>query len=57
MVNPPTARESYLARFNAFMEEHRETFRGLEMSHCVVRTDENPWRALAHFLAERTRLK
>jgi uncharacterized protein (DUF58 family) len=57
MVNPQAARESYLARFNAFMEGHRETFRSLEMSHCVVRTDENPWRALAHFLAERKRLK
>ncbi len=57
MVTPATARESYLARFNAFMEAHREMFRGLEMSHCVVRTDENPWRALAHFLAERKRLR
>ena len=57
MVNPQAARESYLARFHAFMEGHRETFRSLEMSHCVVRTDENPWRALAHFLAERKRLK
>ena len=57
MVSPVAARQSYLARFNAFMEAHRQTFRGLEMSHCVVRTDENPWRALAHFLADRKRLK
>ena len=57
MVTPRAVRETYLARFNAFMEAHRETFRALEMSHCVVRTDENPWRALAHFLAERKRLK
>jgi hypothetical protein len=51
VVTPAAARESYLARFNAFMEAHREMFRSLEMTHCVVRTDENPWRALALFLA------
>ena len=57
VVAPADAREKYLARFNAFMEDYRELFRGLEMTHCVVRTDENPWRALAMFLAERKRLK
>ena len=57
MVTPAAAREGYLARFNAFMEAHRDLFRSLEMTHCVVRTDENPWRALALFLAERKRLK
>jgi uncharacterized protein (DUF58 family) len=57
MVTPAVARESYLARFNAFMDAYRDLFRTLEMSQCVVRTDENPWRALAHFLAERKRLK
>ena len=57
MVTPAVAREGYLARFNAFMEAHRQLFRSLEMTHCVVRTDENPWRALAMFLAERKRLK
>ncbi len=56
-VNPVAARENYLARFNAFMAAHRELFRSLEMPHCTVRTDENPWRALAMFLAERKRLK
>jgi uncharacterized protein (DUF58 family) len=55
-VTPVAARERYLARFNAFMAEHQELFRRLEMSHCVVRTDENPWRALALFLAERSKL-
>jgi hypothetical protein len=57
MVTPAAARASYLARFNAFMEAHLELFRSLEMTHCVVHTDENPWRALALFLAERKRLK
>ncbi|MEI6784147.1 MAG: hypothetical protein WCQ21_24910, partial [Verrucomicrobiota bacterium] len=57
MVTPATARAGYLARFNAFMQAHRELFRSLEMTHCVVRTDENPWRALALFLAERKRFK
>ncbi len=55
-VSPGVAREKYLARFGQFMEGHRELFRQLEMSHCVVRNDENPWRALAHFLALRKRL-
>lgn len=57
IVSPETAREKYLARFNAFMGAHRDLFRSLEMTHGVVRTDENPWRALAMFLAERKRLK
>src|SRR3989441_189397 len=46
-----------LEQFNAFMAGHQQLFRRLEMPHCVVRTDENPWRALAMFLAERKRLK
>ncbi len=57
IVAPDASRAKYLARFNAFMETHRELFRSLEMSHCVVRTDQNPWHALAMFLAERKRLK
>src|SRR5512133_3645823 len=46
VVAPAAAREKYLARFNAFMDSYRELFRSLEMPHCVVRTDENPWHAL-----------
>ena len=57
IVSPHAAREKYLGRFNAFMAAYQELFRSLEMSHCVVRTDENPWRALALFLSERKRLK
>ena len=56
-VSPSAAREKYLARFHAFMESHRQLFRSLEVPHCVVRTDEDPWHALAMFLAERRRLK
>jgi len=56
-VSSASVRTTYLARFNAFMEAYRELFRTLEMSHCLIRTDENPWRALAMFLAERKRLK
>src|SRR6266480_3889466 len=52
VVAPALAREKYLARFHAFMEVHHQLFRGLEMAHCLVRTDENPWHALAMFLAE-----
>lgn len=57
VVTPVAAREKYLARFNSFMEGHRELFRSLEMAHCLVRTEANPWHALAMFLAERKRLK
>ncbi len=56
-VTPALVRDNYLARFNAFMEAHRQMFRSLEMPHCLVRTDENPWRALALFLAERAKMK
>jgi len=57
IVTPAAARQRYLERFNQFMAAHRELFRSLEMPHCVVRTDENPWHALAMFLAERKRMK
>ena len=57
VVTPAAAREKYLARFNAFMAAHRQLFQGLEMAHCLVRTDENPWHALAMFLAERKKFK
>jgi len=56
-VNPQAAREKYLSRFNAFMTTYKELFRSLEMAHCLVRTDQNPWHALAMFLAERKRFK
>ncbi len=56
-VTPAAAREGYLARFKEFMAAHEEFFRSLEMPLCAVRTDENPWRALAMFLAERGRMK
>jgi uncharacterized protein (DUF58 family) len=56
-VSPVAVRERYLTRFKAFMEEHRQLFQRLEMPHCVVRTDESPWNALAMFLAQRQRLK
>jgi uncharacterized protein (DUF58 family) len=57
VVHPASARAKYLERFERFMEEHRELFRSLEMAHCVVRTDQSPWQALAMFLAERRRFK
>jgi uncharacterized protein (DUF58 family) len=56
-VNPALVRERYLARFQAFMAAYRDLFQTLEIPHCVVRTDENPWEALALLLAERKRLK
>ncbi|MEO7300805.1 MAG: DUF58 domain-containing protein [Verrucomicrobiota bacterium] len=56
-VSPANAREKYLERFGAFMEEHRKFFQSLEIPFCVIRNDENPWRALALFLSERKRMK
>ena len=57
VVTPATARQSYLTRFNQFMAGYRDLFRSLEMPYCVTRADEDPWRALAMFMAERQRLK
>jgi len=56
VIAPSQARKKYLERFNAFMAQHDELFRHLEMPHCIVRTDRNPANALAMFLAERRRL-
>jgi len=56
IITPAAVREKYLARFNDFMRPHHELFRSLEMPHCLVRTDQNPWHALALFLAERRKL-
>jgi uncharacterized protein (DUF58 family) len=56
-VSPESARSKYLQRFNAFMEKHRKLCKTLEIPLCLVRTDENPFQALAMFLSERRRLK
>jgi uncharacterized protein (DUF58 family) len=56
IITPAVARGKYLARFNEFMRPHHDLFRSLEIPHCLVRTDQNPWHALALFLAERRRL-
>lgn len=57
IVAPSSMRDKYLERFNAFMSAYREMFQALEMPHCVVRTDQSPWQALAMFLSERKKLK
>jgi hypothetical protein len=44
-----------LERFEAFMEEHREQFRALQMPYCLIETHKAPWEALVLFLAERKR--
>ncbi|MGI9466100.1 MAG: DUF58 domain-containing protein [Rubripirellula sp.] len=56
MIDPTGARTNYLKRFDAFMAEYRDLFHSLEMPHCVVRTDTEPWEALTLFLKERRRL-
>ncbi len=55
-VNPEAARDRYLQRFESFLRDYREMFQSLEMPHCVVRTDREPWQALSLFLHERQRL-
>ena len=52
-VNPETARQRYLKRFNAFMQAEKELFQGLEMDLSLLRTDGNPVDALRQFFARR----
>src|SRR5262249_9055086 len=52
-VNPAGLRERYQERFKAFMDGYRALFRDLEMPLHLLRTDENPWQALASFLGQR----
>ena len=56
MIAPRGVRERYLERFQTFMDAHRDVFQGLEIPHCVVRTDHDPYQALMMFLVERKRL-
>lgn len=56
MVSPQAARERYLERFREFMHRHSEQLRELEIQHCVVRTDEDPWHAIAKLLHDRRRM-
>ena len=55
VISPEAVRQKYQERFKAFMMLYEELFRSLEMPRCIVRTDENPWHALALFLTERKR--
>jgi uncharacterized protein (DUF58 family) len=55
-VDAARAREGYRERLDAFMEEHRRRFRQLEIVHGLVRTDEEPGRALARVIAGREAL-
>ena len=55
IVSPEAVREQYIERFQAFMSSYSSLFQSLEIPNCVVRTDANPWQALALFLAERKR--
>lgn len=47
------ARATYLERFGAFMSRQKSIFDAMELSHIVMRTDENPWNVLSSFLMER----
>lgn len=55
LIDPLTARASYLEAFRAFTQQQTDFFRSLEISHCVLRTDQSPWEALSLFLAQRNR--
>jgi uncharacterized protein (DUF58 family) len=52
-VDAALARGGYRRRFDAFMDDHRRLFRRLEMPHGLIRTDEDPGRALARVVAAR----
>ncbi|MDB6053210.1 MAG: hypothetical protein JWN25_733 [Verrucomicrobiales bacterium] len=56
-VLPGSARDKYLQRFNAFMEDYRQLFQRLEIPHCTVFNHQDPWPALALFLSERRKLQ
>ncbi len=56
-VTPERARRKYLDRFEAFMAPQRQLFRDLAIPHVVVRTDAEPYAAMAEFLAARGRLR
>ena len=53
----PGARERYRRRFEDAMEGWKSLFRRLEVPHALVRTDEDPRRALTRLLVERKRLR
>ena len=53
----PGVRQRYVERFSAAMDEWKSLFRRLEVPHAVVRTDEDPRRALGRLLTERKRLR
>jgi hypothetical protein len=55
-VDPNAARDRYLKRFESFLKEYHDLFQSLEIPHCVLRTDQEPWEALSLFLHERQRL-
>jgi uncharacterized protein (DUF58 family) len=57
VVDPHSVRQRYLGRFRAFMHQHAEQLRALEMHHCQVQTNQPPWSALANFLSDRKRLQ
>ena len=52
-VDAAPARDAYRRRFAEFMDEHARLFRRLAMPHGVIRTDEDPGRALARVVAAR----
>lgn len=52
-VNSLKARENYLSRFEAFMQEHRDLFARIQIKHRVFRADEHPGPGLAQFLSRK----
>jgi uncharacterized protein (DUF58 family) len=55
-VDAARVRETYVARFRAFMDEHRRLLRDLEIPWASIRTDEDPGRALARAVGSRARV-
>jgi len=56
-IQPVRVRDNYLLRFRAFLQEYRDLFQNLEISHTLLPTEEDPARALAFFLSQRKLFK
>jgi hypothetical protein len=56
-VEAELVRDAYLLRFRAFLQEYRDLFQNLEISHTLLPTDGDPARALAFFLSQRKLFK
>ncbi len=55
-VQTQSARDSYLRRFQAFMDDHKKMLSGLEIPHSVMVTDEDPCAAMSALIVRRAEM-